>query len=64
MKLKGEPIEMLKLVFPGGQQYAVEEWVVDFADEEMRWKMWMKFPHYQTPQCASWPFSFRARGTE
>ena len=37
--LKGELIEALKLVFPGGLQYEVGEWMVDFADEKMRWRM-------------------------
>ncbi len=63
MLLKGEQIEMLRLLFPGGQQYVMEEWVVDFADGEMKRMMWKKILHYQILWYVSWPFSFRVEGT-
>ncbi len=47
MILKGEPIEMLKLVFPDGQQCVMEEWMADYVLEKMRWKMLKKRSHCQ-----------------
>ena len=40
--------QMLKFQYPVEQQFGVEEWMVDFAMEKMKWMMMMRKFHYQT----------------
>ena len=56
--LKSEQVGMLKLLIPGEQQYVMGEWMVDFAERKMQWRIWMKALHCQILQYFYPPFSF------
>ena len=62
--LRSEQAGMLKLLIPGEQQYVMGEWMVDFADGKLKWRMWMKALHCQILQYFSSPFSFWVKGTQ
>ena len=56
--LRIEQVGMLKFLIPDEQQCVMREWMVDFAQGKMRWRMWMKVPHCQILQCSFLPESF------
>lgn len=62
--LRSEQVGMLQHLVPGGHCYVMEEWMVDFADDKLEWRIWMKALHYQILQYFSLPFSFSVKGTQ